>query len=258
MRRVTVALAGAGRLFARVARVFNHLAAGTLRIADLRVGIEHSWERFTARDANVAIGLLPWEERLIARFVAAEDRVLLVGSGPGRDFIALVEKGFRVTGVEPARRAIATSRQQLERRGLSAEIIEGFFEEVPVTGTFDVIIFSHCCYSFIPQSKRRIDALRKAGALLSARGRIIISYMTEQSGHPSLVGLARFAATVSRSDWRPERGDVIDPLNTARPLFHYEHPFRPGEIDSEASAAGLREVYRDDSSEVPSIVFERT
>ena len=67
---------------------------------------------------------------MVARFVTRDDDVLLVGSGPGRDLVALVGDGYRVMAVEPARRAIATSRRQLEMRGLSADIIEGFFEDV--------------------------------------------------------------------------------------------------------------------------------
>lgn len=257
MSLVTVALFRAGRLFARATRVLNHLAAGTLRIADLRLGIESSWEHVYPGDANVGAGLLGWEEEVVARFVKPGDRMLLVGSGPGRDLIALAGKGYRVTGVEPVRRAIATARRQLETRGLSAEIIEGFFEDVALPDCFDVIMFSHGCYSFIPESRRRIAALRKAEAHLAAEGRILISYMTEQSGHPFLIWCARFAATLSGSDWRPERGDVLYPVDATLPLFHYQHPFRPGEIDSEASAAGLLVAHRCNFPDIAVVMLVR-
>jgi SAM-dependent methyltransferase len=256
LRIVTVALFRLGQLFGRAARVLNHLAAGTLHIDDLRVGIEHSWEHFSARDADIAAGLMSWEEELIARFVNADDHILLVGSGPGRDLVALVGQGYRVTGVEPARHAIATARRHLQDRGLPADIIEGFVEDVALPGRFDVIIFSYCCYSFIPDSRRRIGVLRKAADHLAAGGRILISYLTEQSGHPVLIRLSRFAATVSGSNWRPERGDVVHPIDTAAPLFHYEHPFKPGEIESEARAAGLRTVHRFDFPDNPVVVLE--
>jgi SAM-dependent methyltransferase len=255
LRLVTVALFGLGRLFGRASRVVNHLAAGTLRIRDLRLGIEHSWEHFAATDAAVAAGLMCWEEELVARFVDPDDDILLVGSGPGRDFIALAGKGYRVTGVEPARRAAATSRHQLEKRGLRADIIEGFFEDVALPRRFDVIIFSYCCYSFIPGSGRRIAALRKAAAHLTAGGRILISYLSEQSGHPLLIQCAQLAATVSGSDWRPERGDIVHPVHPTQPLFHYEHPFRPGEIDMEAAASGLRITARRDFRDNPVVVL---
>jgi SAM-dependent methyltransferase len=255
LRLVTVALLSVGRFCARAARVFNHLAAGTLRIRELRVGIERTWEEFSARDSDVAAGLTQWEEELIAKFVGPDDRVLLVGSGPGRDLIPLVAQGYRVTAVEPARRAIATARRHLGMRGLSADIVEGFFEDVALPDRFDVIIFSGCCYNFIPDSRRRIAALRKAARHLTGHGRIIISYLTDPSGHPLLMRLARIAATLSGSDWRPERGDVVHLVHPSQPLFHYEHPFQPGEIDPEVSDSGLQVVYRRDVPECSVVVL---
>jgi len=253
---VTATLFGAGRLFSRAARVCNHLAAGTLTIRDLRVGIERNWEDFSPRDADVAAGLTRWEEEMVARFVARDDDILLVGSGSGRDLVALVGLGYRVTAVEPARRAIDTCRRQLEMRGLSAAIIEGFVEDVALPRRFDVIFFAGCCYDFIPESCRRIAALRKAGDHLTARGRIVVNFMTKPSGHPALIRLAQLAARVTGSDWRPEPGDVVLPVDPARPLFHYEHLFGPGEIESEAAAAGLRTAHRLEFPGTPFVVLE--
>jgi SAM-dependent methyltransferase len=253
---VTFSLVQAGRVFARAARVFDHLAAGTLTIDRLRLGIERNWEDFSAGDADIAAGLTRWEEEMVARFVAGGDDVLLVGSGTGRDLVALVSGGYRVTAVEPARRAVATCRRQLEMRGLTADVIEGFFEDVALPHRFDVIIFSGCCYDFIPESRRRIAALRKAADHLAPRGRIIINYMTAPPGHPMLIHLARFAAAVTRSDWRPERGDVVFPVDPARRLFHYEHLFGPGELEAEALAAGLRAAHHCDFPNTPVIVLE--
>jgi SAM-dependent methyltransferase len=237
--------------------MFNHLAAGTLRVDDLRAGIRYTWERDEERDEAIAAGLMPWEEDLVSRFLSPQSAVLLVGSGPGRDLIALVARGYRVTGVEPARRAIATARRHLESRGLSADVIEGFFEDVELPKAFDVIIFSYCCYSLTPQSGRRIGVLRKAAAHLTEGGRIIISYMVHQPGHPAWMRLAEMTATISGSDWRPERGDVLHPLDLTRPLFYYEHAFRPGEIDAEAAAAGLRVADRFDIPDNPVVVLAR-
>jgi SAM-dependent methyltransferase len=258
VRLVTSAIFAAAQLLARAARALHHLAAGTLRIADLRVGIEDVWERTSPSDAAIAAGLMEWEEEVIRRFVTLEDRVLLVGSGPGRDFVALVARGYRVTGVEPARRAIATARRHLDERGLSADIVEGFFEDVPLPGSFDVIMFSHCCYSFIPGSGRRIAALRKAADHLTPSGRIVISYLTEPSGHPALMRMARLSAALSGSDWRPERGDIVHPVDPAAPLYHYEHPFTAEEIEAEARAAGLRVAHRCDFPGNPVVVLVST
>jgi SAM-dependent methyltransferase len=236
---ITAALFGAARWSSRAARVFNHLAAGTLRIPELRAGVARTWEAVSASDAAVAAGLMPWEEEIVQRFLAPGDRVLLVGSGPGRDLVALAGKGFGVTAVEPARRANETAARHLAARGLAADIIEGFFEDVALPGRFDAVIFSYCCYSFIPGSRRRIAVLRKAASHLADGGRIVISYLTERSGHPILMQLARAAAVITRSDWRPERGDILHPVDTTAPLYHYEHAFQREEIEAEAREAGL-------------------
>jgi len=255
VRIVTAALFGAAQLAARTARALHHLAAGTLRIGDLRAGIEDVWERSSPADAAIDAGLMDWEEEVVRRFLNPDDRILLVGSGPGRDFVALVARGYRVTGVEPAQRAIATARRHLAGRGLSAEIVEGFFEDVALPGAFDAIVFSYCCYSFIPGSPRRIAALRKAAAHLTVSGRIVISYLTERSGHPALIRLARLSSALSGSDWRPEPGDIVDPVDPAAPLYHYEHPFTAEEIEREARAAGLQVAHRCDFPDNPVVVL---
>jgi SAM-dependent methyltransferase len=251
------ALFRVGRVFARATRVCNHLAAGTLRLAELRQGIEHTWEAYGASDAAIAAGLMDWEEEFVGAFLRPAGAVLLVGSGPGRDFVALAARGFKVTGVEPARRANETARRHLAQRGLSADIIEGFFEDVPLPRRYDAIVFSYCCYSFIPDSRRRVDSLRKAADHLADDGRLVISYLTERSGHPALMRLARIAAAVSGSDWRPEPGDILHPVDTTGPVFHYEHAFRPEEIEAEARRAGLRTLHHSVRPNDPVVVLTR-
>jgi len=253
------ALVAVGRLLSRGARIFNYLAAGTQRLSDLRAGVERSWEAFNARDVDVGSGLLPWESRIVDRVVKPGDRLLIVGSGTGRDLVALAERGYTVTGVEPSSHARAIAEHSLERRHLAATIVGGFFEDAAMTERFDVIMFSYYCYCYIPMAARRIDILHKAGAALEPGGRVIVSYFARDRGRVMLARVARWMAAVSGSDWRPEDGDGLYPLESRRgPLrFHYEHTFVPGEIDREATAAGLRVVHREDAPGDPILVLER-
>jgi SAM-dependent methyltransferase len=256
-RPAAIALFRIGRWFGSVTRACNHLAAGTLRVDELRRGTERTWENFAASDAAIAAGLMDWEEELFARFVSANSSVLLVGSGPGRDLVALVQRGFQVVAVEPARRANQTAARHLAARGLTARIIEGFFEDVAVDGPFDAVVFSYCCYSFIPDSQRRVAALQKAAGLLADAGCIIVSYLTERPSHPLLMRLARASAAASGSDWRPQAGDILHVIDSASPLFHYEHAFAPREIEAEAARAGLRCVHHNVGTANPAIVLMR-
>lgn len=59
------------------------LAAGTLRLHDLREAITHTWEDFGRSERMILSGLMPWESAFYGRFLKAEDRVLVVGCDVG-------------------------------------------------------------------------------------------------------------------------------------------------------------------------------
>lgn len=238
-----------GRGFDVAARVCASLAAATLRMRDIRSDTEHKWDRFYTLDVDIDKGLFPWEQHLIERFVNSGDRILVVGCGTGRDLIPLSAKGHEVTGVDPAQQAVALARAACRRRGVAADIIHGYFEDVGLSTPFDVIIFSNLCYGLIPESKRRIEALRKARAHLTGGGRILISYVGNlRRRHSRLLELMKVGARLRRSDWHPEEGDIVHPMLSGPPRFHYEHIFVPGELQAEAEAAGLRVSFHDDTT----------
>jgi hypothetical protein len=88
---------------------------------------------------------------------------------------------------------------------------------------------------------------RISGPTLS--GRILVSYVGNHHRPRSrLIEIAKLGARLRQSDWHPEQGDILHPMPTGRPRFHYEHIFVPGELDAEAAAAGLRVIFHDDTS----------
>ena len=245
MRFITCVFVGAARVSGGVSTLFHYFAASTLRLADLKEGIQNAWHGFNSREADVAAGLMFWEEDLVQRFVTPGAAVLVVGCGSGRDVLPLVERGCRVTGVDPAAIALSLARRVLRQRQLSADLIEGFFEDVQLSGHFDVVMFSYYSYSYIPESARRIRALRDAAARLAAGGHVLVSYPAMIRPRPFMVRFARIVGILSGSDWRLEPGDLVL-LSRFRSRFYYSyaHAFQPGEIEAESAAAGLRIVYR--------------
>ena len=241
MRLLTRLLFAAGRLSSRVSVVLNHAACGTMSLADVKDGIRQSWEGFHSREEDIATGLMDWERDLVARFVRPGEAVLIVGAGSGRDVIPLVERHCQVTGIEPAAVALGKARKVLRARQLPATLIEGFFEDVAVSGRFDVVMFSYYSFSYMPEARRRIAALRKAASCLTAGGRILISYPPLPGPHPLLIRVARATAAICRTDWRLEPGDHVTIQSSA--LRGYTHAFADGEIEREAQAAGLDVVY---------------
>ena len=191
-------------------------------------------------------GLMPWERALYDHFLKPEDRILVVGCGTGRDLIALLKLGYRVEGLDVAPRAIAVAGRMLERQGLSAELYTGPIEAVALPGSFDAFVFSWFCYGYIPQTDTRVEVLRKVRAHLRPRGRILICYIPAERPPRRLpIWLTRFVARLTRSDWRPELGDVIGPATRHRHAIHYEHQFWEGELENEARAAGLAVIHHE-------------
>jgi SAM-dependent methyltransferase len=240
-----VVLWGTARAFEIASRASMYLAAGTLRLHDLRGAIANAWQEFGPEEDYILSGLIPSEKALYDRFLKPADRILVVGCGTGRELIALLRLGYRVAGLDTASRAIALARQMLEKQGLSAELYTGAIDAVALPGSFDAFVFSLYCYGYIPQADNRIDMLRKLKAHLNPGGRVLISYIPVDRAPRALpIRLTQLAARLTRSDWHPRLGDVVGPPEGS-PRIHYEHRFVDGEFENEARAAGLTVVFHE-------------
>jgi len=229
----------------RMGRGLAYVALGTLRLDELRAGMARSFGEFFVDEADITSGFMAWESEVVSQFVRPDDRVLVIGSGSGRDLLAFAELGCRVTGVEPAAASAAIANRVLAARGLTVPVVQEFFEDAPLHGPFDFISFSWFCYSYTPEMRRRVEALRKAARLLAPSGRIMVSCIVRAEVPSSrLMRLQRWVAGLCRSDWQLETGDTIVPIRWSADVFRYEHVFTPGEFDREAASAELGIVYR--------------
>lgn len=252
MRRSLVAcLVALARTLDRGVTVSTFAAAGLLRFETLGRHMAENWRHFGATQAepDVAAGLFNWEKQFYGPFLAAGHRVLVVGCGSGRDLLPLLEQGCRAEGLEPVAACADMARARLAARGLAAPVATADIATAALTGRYDVVIFSWLCYSYIPQRARRIAVLRKLVPHLVPEGRVLISYVLAQAPpRRAPWRLARLAAQLSRTDWRPEYGDVF----IARPdtgCIHFEHQFAPAEIEAEARDAGLTVTLHEQGSD---------
>ena len=234
----------AGRMADRISRTTAYLTVGTRRLAEMQADHQRAWDRFYQRHRAHDTRLLGWEEECLRRFVTPGTQVLIVGCGSGRDLLALVERGCRVSGIDPSGGGIAIAQLLLRARGVPATWIEGFFEDTPIPYGFDAVIFSYYCYAAIPMASRRIAALKKAAALVDPAGHVIVSHATGiERPRTVLVRLARFAGALTRSDWRLEPGDLVSDNREHVPSYSLTHVFEAGELEAEAAAANLRVVF---------------
>jgi len=235
----------AGRMAERISRTTTYLAAGTRRLEEMQADHRRAWDRFYAKHHRQDTRLLPWEEACLARFVTPGTEVLIVGCGSGRDLLALVERGCRVSGIDPSGEGIAITERLVRGRSRPAKLIHGFFEDTPIADVFDVVIFSYYCYAAIPMASRRVAALKKAAALVNPGGHVIVSHASGvQPPRIMLVRLGRIAGALAGSNWRLEQGDFVSDNRTGGSSLSFTHAFADGELEREAASANLRMVYR--------------
>ena len=221
-------------------RAVVYSAAGVLRRDSMQRAIAKTWDRFSRTDSVIFSGLMPWEEAWYSRVLKPGDHILLVGCGSGRDLLALLERGYQVDGLDPSQSAIDLARSVLLRRGFSAVLYKGAIEDAAPPGMFDAVIFSWFAYGYIPGRAARISALRGLIPRLKPGARVLISYIPAETPLRSLpIGLTRLVARLTKSDWGPERGDVLGPPSGDRHAIEYEHHFLADELEREATAAGF-------------------
>jgi SAM-dependent methyltransferase len=242
---LVAALVGLARTLDRGITLCTFGAAGLLRFEMLQRHMADNWRHFglSQSEPDVAAGLFPWEHDFYSRFLRAGERVLVVGCGSGRDLLPLLARGCRAEGLEPVAVCAAMARERVERQGFTATVQTADIVGATLAGPYDVVIFSWLCYSYIPGRTRRITALRAVRAHLAPGGRVLISYVLAARPPRRLPWrLARLTARLSGSDWRPEYGDVFISRPDTRAI-HFEHQFRPPDIEREAREAGFAVAY---------------
>lgn len=247
-----------GRCFQLAATIFHSCAAGSQSINELRTGIREYWQGFAGGRDEIASGFFDWERSVADRWVRPGAAVLLAGVGTGRDLFPFLERGCRVTGVDPATEALDIARRELTARGVSATLVAGFVEESAPADRFDVVWFSNASYSLIPEMSRRAALLKRLAAQLNPEGVICVSHQSHlPRPRPVVIRAAQLVGALTRSDWRLEPGDLIGwKERDGRAFYSYAHAFVPGEIEREAALAGLRIADRVDGADQTAFVLQ--
>jgi SAM-dependent methyltransferase len=242
------------------ARGLLYVSAGLLSLADLRRMSNRAWAE-SSGGPDPLTGHSPSEARLYHRVVRPGDRICVVGCGSGRDLRPFLGGDHDVVGVEPSPEPAAALRRILRDTQQTAQVIEGFIEDVALPGAFDVFIFSFSCYSYIPGSARRIAMLRRLQDHVRPGARVVLSYVRRFGNWGgTAVRLAAFAARIARTDLQWEQHDVVVRANAGpEPALGFTHCFVPTELELEVEQAGysVRE-HGDDPWTSPFVVITST
>jgi SAM-dependent methyltransferase len=180
----------------------------------------------------------------VLRCVPRGSRVLVAGSGTGREAFALEDLGYVVSGVDFSPRMIEAARTEALRRGSSARFAAGdlrFHDEAD--GSLDGVIFTYDVYSFVPNPRDRVSLLLRLRRWLRPGGVVFLS--ARLARHPwdravlSLQWLARAARGRPR-EWGDSHTRWLDAKGQLRRSF--VHVFTESRLDRETRSAGLRLV----------------
>ena len=104
--------------------------------------------------------------------MAAGGRLLDLGVGTGRLAIPLKTRGTDVHGIDASRAML--DRLRRDPIGATIPTVLGDFAEVPVEGTFDVIVCAVGTLFMLPDRERKIDCLQRAREHLTENGAIVV------------------------------------------------------------------------------------
>jgi SAM-dependent methyltransferase len=108
--------------------------------------------------------------------VPPPSRVLVVGSGAGRESFALAREGFRVRGIDFSPAMIEQARRGAREHDLDVRFDEGDVRSHRMEpGSLDGILFTFDVFSFLPGSGPRIALLRRMRDWLTPGGVVFLS-----------------------------------------------------------------------------------
>ncbi len=96
------------------------------------------------------------------------DRALEVGAGTGRATLLFMERGLRVTAIEPDPDMAAVASQRAAAAGLTFELIDSDFEDYVLPGRVFKLLFSGTAWHWVRPDQRNVlahRALAPGGAL---------------------------------------------------------------------------------------------
>lgn len=187
------------------------------------------------------------EPRLAASIqgrVPRASRILVAGSGAGREAFELEEMGYEVHGLDFAPRMVAAARAEAARRSSSATFAVADLRTFePEPRSLGAVVFTYDVYSFVPEARDRTALLTRLRHGLVPGGVVFLSARRTATRWDvallSLQWLARIAR-LRPGAWGDSHARRLDASGNLRRSF--VHVFTDRGLDREAAAAGLHRV----------------
>ena len=176
----------------------------------------------------------------IRQQVASGGRVLVAGSGSGRECFALARQGYEVVGVDFSPTMVETARSEARRRNVEVDFRHADLRlHCEPAGSYDCILFTYDVYSFISDRQARIDLLQKMSRWLAPNGRVFLSARRVRGGYDRALLTLQWMAGARRkaSNWGASHTRWIAMNGTLHRSFI--NVFTERQLQREAKAGGF-------------------
>jgi len=186
--------------------------------------------------------LEPALARRVAASVPPGSRVLVAGSGAGREAFALSRMGYTVSGVDFSPRMVDAARAEAKRIGSEVGFaVADLRSHDEPAGSLAAVVFTYDVYSFLSDPRAREETLARLRRWLAPSGVVFLSARRVQGLRDrallSVQWLAR-ALRGDRSAWGDSHTRWLDAAGNLR--RSYVHVFTERKLRRESERAGFR------------------
>ncbi len=186
-------------------------------------------------------GIEPGLLRTIADQVPASTGILVIGSGAGKECLALAEAGWDVIGVDFSSSMVELATEAASQRGLNVRFEAADIRDYePPPARLGGVVFTYDVYSFLPRSADRVALLSRIRRWLGSDGRLLLSARRASSWYTRMILSLQWLArgSTAGSEWGDSHTRWIASDGSLR--RSYVRVFQPSQLNEEARTAGLQ------------------
>jgi len=127
--------------------------------------IKVDWHDDTAAEVDAIIDLLELEEGC---------RILDCCCGYGRHTIPLVERGYRVTGIDLSLTMLQKAARDARAKGVCLDLVQADARALPFAAEFDVVLNLFTAFGYFQHEGDNLRVLRETARVLSPGGRFLL------------------------------------------------------------------------------------
>ena len=178
----------------------------------------------------------------LARRLPGAAKVLVAGSGSGRETFALEALGYAASGVDFSARMVEEARHAAAARHLRASFsVADLREHEEPPGSLDAVFFTYDAYSLVPQAEARIALLSRIGRWLRPEGCLFLSARRARGLRDvAVLTLQRWRRRAPEGEWGDSHTRWLD--GGGRLHRSFLRVFTARQLDREAARAGFHGV----------------